>query len=1199
MPSAGADSPKFRPASFFARALSGGSSGERKASSTGLSSNGHASKAEKEQRRLSTAAPLPPSLSSKSPSLPSEPSPPLASPSTPTRPSALRSSSSHSLASSSAPPPLPRKVSFDDRPSLARSSTSRSSLSAASASSSARRASLFAPSSADAEHPATPRRGSTTSIQNGRPVSSVFPSRPSSVYSASSAPGPTPGLRASTSRSSMLSGGVSVSEEEEEGDAASARAPRGVGAAQMDALVDGMRRGSLTGSVAKDGEAAQQRARRPRRREDSSAPSAWGSLSGSAASASSAHSREASTASDASFASLSAAPTPAELAGPLLPAPSAAEAGYLDLDVTGAPSMARQETLKAIARPWMASVVVGVGGGPVVAARTPQEIIEAYRVGATCPATPRQGSAEAGLPVSRACPQREGLTPPRSSLLNGGVRTPPPGMRGLSLSPSPGPSPRTARRASFAKMPDPPVLNGHNHPPSPPPSQPSPPPSQPSPPPDPSPPPPPPKPPMLAYVPFPVSAASSLALPDPQTPTRAKSIEEIIAQHAPPAYLSARRPSASAPPPVSSAPTPARTREDSARTQSSQASRGSADSLAAELRRTSEAQSVLGAELAGERTASPAMLKLPSIGGVMPAGGALSLDEVGGSAYAPSIASSSPAPRVTSPRLQGGTSADEGERELARLLKSPRLTRLFTLREPPNAGLTVSLADVGAPSGHPVLVFLGLGSVRYLVALYDELADALGLRLICIDRWGLGRTSAVPDAQRGFVEWSSVVAELASPAHLDLGAFSILAHSAGAPYAVAATLHGALAPRVRGAVHLLAPWVSGEADSLAGMYRYLKYVPSGVLKTAQAAEWRMQGWRLGKPPALVHAPVGWDAKTGRLMNGEELEHEEERRSEAAGEGVVLLNGGSPTNTRKLEDMYPEGALIKAGPAATLSPGKGRGLKASIGGLFGAGSPKRSPAGGNVDPFDASPGSRNSLLLPSPSPNRRASFFGGMSRSTPPPESSSTASSRSLAPSGLPMPSRRSSIFSLSPSSSPTTPTTPVPARQPSLAPSIASSHAPAPTPPPLRRERLSSTASASTHSSSSLPRERERTPIAPGTLIDGLLRASHAESLGGGTSDLLVLLERTASPSEGSGRGMGFAYADVPHRVKVWYGDRDDRISLGSIRWLEKELDRGVAGAGGKACEVRIVEGADHGLMANSRVMLEVLESIADEWSRR
>lgn len=97
------------------------------------------------------------------------------------------------------------------------------------------------------------------------------------------------------------------------------------------------------------------------------------------------------------------------------------------------------------------------------------------------------------------------------------------------------------------------------------------------------------------------------------------------------------------------------------------------------------------------------------------------------------------------------------ERELAILLKSPRLTRLVTLQEVPNEGLVVSLADVGVSTGHPVLVFLGLGCVRWLIALYDELAASLGLRLICLDRWGLGKTSEVPDSERGFLEWASVV----------------------------------------------------------------------------------------------------------------------------------------------------------------------------------------------------------------------------------------------------------------------------------------------------------------------------------------------------------------------------------------------------------------------------------------------------------
>jgi hypothetical protein len=105
-------------------------------------------------------------------------------------------------------------------------------------------------------------------------------------------------------------------------------------------------------------------------------------------------------------------------------------------------------------------------------------------------------------------------------------------------------------------------------------------------------------------------------------------------------------------------------------------------------------------------------------------------------------------------------------------------------------------------------------------------------------------------------------------------------------------------------------------------------------------------------------------------------------------------------------------------------------------------------------------------------------------------------------------------------------------------------------------------------------------------LIDGLLRASHAESLRGGTSDLLVLLDRTSpsstSPFSLSTRNkLGFSYADIPHGVKVWFGDKDDRISLSSVRWLETEINGGAAVREGKRCEVRIVEGAGHGLMTS------------------
>lgn len=76
---------------------------------------------------------------------------------------------------------------------------------------------------------------------------------------------------------------------------------------------------------------------------------------------------------------------------------------------------------------------------------------------------------------------------------------------------------------------------------------------------------------------------------------------------------------------------------------------------------------------------------------------------------------------------------------VAQYLRSPRLTTLLKLTRSPHASLdnplTVSLSDLGSPSGIPVIVFLGLGCVRHIMGLYDEMAECLGLRLITIDRY--------------------------------------------------------------------------------------------------------------------------------------------------------------------------------------------------------------------------------------------------------------------------------------------------------------------------------------------------------------------------------------------------------------------------------------------------------------------------------
>jgi hypothetical protein len=71
-------------------------------------------------------------------------------------------------------------------------------------------------------------------------------------------------------------------------------------------------------------------------------------------------------------------------------------------------------------------------------------------------------------------------------------------------------------------------------------------------------------------------------------------------------------------------------------------------------------------------------------------------------------------------------------------LRSPRITTLLKLKRTPHASpeqpLTVSLCDLGDEHGFPLVVFLGLGCVRHVMGLYDEMAQLLGLRIIAVDR---------------------------------------------------------------------------------------------------------------------------------------------------------------------------------------------------------------------------------------------------------------------------------------------------------------------------------------------------------------------------------------------------------------------------------------------------------------------------------
>lgn len=79
--------------------------------------------------------------------------------------------------------------------------------------------------------------------------------------------------------------------------------------------------------------------------------------------------------------------------------------------------------------------------------------------------------------------------------------------------------------------------------------------------------------------------------------------------------------------------------------------------------------------------------------------------------------------------------------------------------------------------------------------------------------------------------------------------------------------------------------------------------------------------------------------------------------------------------------------------------------------------------------------------------------------------------------------------------------------------------------------------------------------------------------------DLLVCLERRHT--------IGFRYVDITRPVIIHHGSRDTRVPVENVRWLGKTMRR---------CEVRVLEGEGHGLMASAAVMGGVLMEIAKEW---
>lgn len=438
-----------------------------------------------------------------------------------------------------------------------------------------------------------------------------------------------------------------------------------------------------------------------------------------------------------------------------------------------------------------------------------------------------------------------------------------------------------------------------------------------------------------------------------------------------------------------------------------------------------------------------------------------------------------------------------------------------------------------------------------------------------------------------------MVEEVLDLLHIDQ--CSIMAHSAGAPYAL--SFANKLPSRIRGDICLLAPWVGGSESSMLtscfakivphlpiGGYKWLKYVPNSILKTAQAAEWKIQAWMIGKPPTIAYEGIGYNAPLPTKT-------------------IDVPSPPRPSNGN-LSVVYPSNAGNRASICSSsfseyddLGDFEGRFESRST---LGMSHPSSQRGTGETNLFvNKRKPSRGILerLKGSPSPNL-----------PPQPQQDKAPSSSTKKLKGL------RSMSSLKGKAQATRkPDPPSPQLPPALHIDVGLGLEDLSWTNSIEVDSMVSTVVPQRAGVGSLPRSSGRRSVSFGSskaatsvpsspspstftasfpqgstrnhhvaLGNALIAASHSESSKGTHNDLLQILNH-------ENHSWGFSYSSYPHKVRVWYGDKDERIAENAVRWMERTM-------GTDRCSVKVVKGADHGLMYRSSAVVDVLEWILSAW---
>lgn len=399
----------------------------------------------------------------------------------------------------------------------------------------------------------------------------------------------------------------------------------------------------------------------------------------------------------------------------------------------------------------------------------------------------------------------------------------------------------------------------------------------------------------------------------------------------------------------------------------------------------------------------------------------------------------------------------------------------------------------------------------------------------------------------------------------------------------------------------------------------MKYVPNGILKTAQAAEWKIQAWMLGKPPTVAFRGIGYtappspskphDNQSDNVTDIDSFPQVEQfsrssvypSQSDARRMSIASSLFSDYDDLRDFDGRF--GSQSTLGARSMSQQTRRKGSRGILGRLKPSKSTSQSqpPSPAADTMHHSSVGKKLKTLRSMGSLKGRANANGTKVDKTnlPSPRLPQPISvdvglglgdlewgikpaspvCHTVTPSAKDVGKLVDSSRSIDSSIDKSIIKSPLPRQsgQRSISFSASSAAVPRSSPPSIpsspRNSILSSPySSVITTTSSSYQ----------AALGNALIAASHAEASKGTHSDLLQILNHDNRP-------WGFSYTDYPHKVRVWYGDRDEKIAENAVRWMERTM-------GEDRCDVQVVKGADHALMYKSSVVVEVLECVREFW---